>query len=672
MERKLTFEDLKLAVQLQFDEMADTGFLYKTRATKADMWDTYLDSFPPGTNEIYKERREYDCQCCKQFIRVCGNVVAIIDNELVSIWDLNIGGHFQVVADAMSKLVCSYEIRDRFIHYERNLGTDHNVQLLESGDTRTWEHFQYTLPGGFCAQKDGIGSILSEFRSTKDVGKRGLTEITVEALETVLELVGQKSIYRGEEFKASVERFSKLKTIFDKVPAKKRDNFCWDIASRAGGSIRIRNSAIGTLLTDISDGVGLDKAVGSFEVKVAPMNYKRPTALITKGMIDKAQKKVAELGIEGALSRRYAKVDDLTINNVLFADRTAKKAMNAFDELAEESAVHDVQNLSKVEKVPIKTFIEDILPKATAVELMLDNKHMNNLVSLIAPKDPDAKHIFKWGNNFSWAYNGEVTDSIKERVKRAGGDVTGVLRCSLSWHNYDDLDIHVIEPGGNHIFYGSKFNLTTKGTLDVDMNVNSRGSRNAVENITWPTKARMQEGIYKFYVNQYTQRESIDKGFEVELEFEGQVHTFHYNKAVKGNVNVVELEFSKKDGIKILNSLPSIQASKSVWGLNTMKFHKVQMILHSPNHWDGEKTGNKHYFFMLENCLNEEKTRGFFNEFLNEELTEHRKVFEVLGAKMKTEKSDNQLSGLGFSSTVKNSVFCRVRGSFNRTIEIIF
>ena len=96
------------------------------------------------------------------------------------------------------------------------------------------------------------------------------------------------------------------------------------------------------------------------------------------------------------------------------------------------------------------------------------------------------------------------------------------------------------------------------------------------------------------------------------------------------------------------------------------------MIMNSPNHWDGQTTGNKHYFFMLEGCKQEGGARGFYNEFLTDDLRDHRKVFEVLGSKMKTPESDDQLSGVGFSSTQRNHVFCRVAGSFTRTIKITF
>ena len=74
------------------------------------------------------------------------------------------------------------------------------------------------------------------------------------------------------------------------------------------------------------------------------------------------------------------------------------------------------------------------------------------------------------------------------------------------------------------------------------------------------------------------------------------------------------------------------------------------------------KTGNKHYFFMLDGCRNPSDVRGFYNEFLSDDLTKHRKVFEMISGLMKCEPSDSQLSGLGFSSTQRNALSVKCDG----------
>lgn len=674
------FIQFKQALRQKLEAMSSQD-LFRVDVDKDLLWQTYLDSFPEGTNPIINERTEHDCQSCKQFIRSAGGIVLINhEYELVSIWDVEVGGHQQIVADAMAEVVKAQKIRGVLLHPEKHLGADYNHKLLESGETIKYNHFHFVLPEKFVKRGLDMGGIQSKAVSTKDVFKRGLDEISLQAIETVLELIDQNSLYRGEEHKAAIDLFLKRKKEYELLPLPDglHDNYAWAYSVALGAVARIRNTSIGTLMIDLSEGVELDQAVRKFEAMVAPTNYKRPTALITKAMIKKAQDKVEELGFGDSLQRRYAVTEDITVNNVLYADRNTAKSMkpsNVFEELA-DGVPDSVGDFSKVEEVSVETFIGEILPKADSLELMLENKHTNNLMSLIAPINEEAKHMFKWHNNFSWAYNGEVADSMKERVKKAGGNVEGVLRFSIQWNdgddNQNDFDAHCIEPNGNRIHFPVKRQIQrSSGMLDVD--IINPGKNIAVENITWTDKSRMQEGRYELLVHNYSHNGGRT-GFTAEIEYDGKIYSYEYAKELRQGekVLVATLDFSQENGIEFFESLPSTHASKEVWNVATHKFHKVAMVMNSPNHWDDRAVGNKHLFFILEGCKNDGAARGFFNEFLKEDLNEHRKVFEVLGSKMKTEESDSQLSGLGFSSTQRNHVFCKVTGSFNRVIKINF
>lgn len=665
----MDFMKFKGAVAAQFGQMK--GFpLFRTTAPKDLLWDTYLESFPEGTNPIYRERREYDCNCCKQFVRAVGNVVAIVDGHVVSIWDITIDEPaYDTVAKAMAAVVKQYPIDNVFRHTERTAGTEKNFEALtEPGAVRAWNHFFVNIPEAYVVKKTNIGTILGEYRSTFDVMRRGLLEITDEAISTVQELIEQNSLYRGTEHKPAIDAFARLKAAFKKNPT---DEFIW---ASLNNSARIRNTAIGTLLVDLSEGRELDAAVASFETKVAPANYKRPTALVTKAMIDSAKKTIEELGLTSALERRYATIDDITINNVLFADRSVKAQLggDVFDGLATKS--EKPANFDKVEEVTIEQFLAHILPKADTVEVMMDNAHIGNLVSLISPVDPTARGLFKWPNNFSWSYNGEFADSIKERVKAAGGNVTGELCCRLAWDYTDDLDFHMREPTGERIYFGCRRQRSSNGgMLDVDANGVDGIRANPVENIFYEQISKMRPGAYVLKVNNYSRR-SPGVGFEVEIDIKGEVHRFAYDQVLASGktVEVATLRVAKGGVVTVEAALPSTTSQKEVWGIKTNSFQKVSAVMLSPNFWDDRMIGNKHFFFMLDGCLNDGKARGFFNEFLVDELTQHRKVIEMVGSKMKTDHSERQLSGLGFSSTQRNSLLCRVKGSFSRVIKIIF
>lgn len=76
---------------------------------------------------------------------------------------------------------------------------------------------------------------------------------------------------------------------------------------------------------------------------------------------------------------------------------------------------------------------------------------------------------------------------------------TGSLQISLSWTQSADVDLHVVEPGGEEIFFNNRTS-ETDGTLDLDSNRACRIDGINNENVTWGSN-QPPAGAYIVRVN---------------------------------------------------------------------------------------------------------------------------------------------------------------------------
>jgi len=693
------FRKFSALIRSHFDEMSK-GELYVVDISGDELWDAYLAAFPAGTNEIYRTRREFDCSADRNFVKNVGNVVQIDKGSLISVWDAAYGRThgdkeieypFNIVSEKLAELVRSKLIKTVFRTKESTYGVEVARELLADGKVHNWYNFYVKIAAKH--KTDKPEEIRGKLNTEAQVFRRGLEELTPYAVKTVKDLVHDEMFYRSEEHKTKVYEFATLHAKYSKLNSDEARNiFIWENIKENINSYLtgFKNEVIGSLVVDLSNGIDIETAVKKFESKVAPANYKRSKSLITPAMIRDAMKTINELGLGSALERRHARISDVGINDVLFVDNSVRGAMKGgIEGLLMSSAVTKTPDLKNPVEINIKDFLETVVPNAKSIEVAVKNSHSSNFVSLTAPIHDEVERLFKWDNNFAWSYDGNVTDSdLRQKVSAAGGRVDGVLRFSHTW-NYDGnnqslMDLHVFMPGCEHTYptritngeeihdnYGggrrrvgwnNRQDVTSGGIQDVDF-VKPPGKAVPVENITFPDINRMPEGKYVFKIHNWQFRNVTTSGFKAEIEFGGQIFTYEYPKALKNKQWITLAEVMLKNGVfTIEHKLDSKAVSQEKWGVKTETLVPVDSIVLSPNHWEGKEIGNKHWFFILKDCLNPEPVRGIYNEFLSQKLDKHRKVFEILGDKTKAEPVNDQLSGIGFSSTKRDSLTAVVRG----------
>lgn len=121
---------------------------------------------------------------------------------------------------------------------------------------------------------------------------------------------------------------------------------------------------------------------------------------------------------------------------------------------------------------------------------------------------------------------GAVDGSISPVSSASFGTVsagTGEVQVSVSWDKESDVDLHLVEPGGEVIFFG---NLMSElgGELDLDSNAGCRIDGVKNENITYPDSLP-PIGTYEVRVVYFSACDQGDTNFVVTVNNQGDVTT---------------------------------------------------------------------------------------------------------------------------------------------------
>lgn len=100
----------------------------------------------------------------------------------------------------------------------------------------------------------------------------------------------------------------------------------------------------------------------------------------------------------------------------------------------------------------------------------------------------------------------------------------GDVKVTLSFDRLHDLDLHVVEPRGDQIFYRTP-GSTTGGQLDLDSGANCEPTPYNSENVFWPPGGA-PSGTYRVSVQNYQQCSPGEIKFTVRIAYDDVVRTY--------------------------------------------------------------------------------------------------------------------------------------------------
>ena len=196
----MEFQPFAQAVTNQVNRMLSLGTTLVIGDLNPDaIYDLYLQSFPVGTNLMFREHTEHDCNTCKSFIRKLGGALTVIDGKIESIWDIDIGvvdPNYIIVANALAAVVKNATPKNVLRLELPHVGMPHNFDTLTG---QKYNHFNAVVPDMYCQPEMHL------VQNHRIALENSLT-IPEAAIELVIELAGSNSLYRGSEKLPMLER----------------------------------------------------------------------------------------------------------------------------------------------------------------------------------------------------------------------------------------------------------------------------------------------------------------------------------------------------------------------------------------------------------------------------------------------------------------------------------
>lgn len=383
-----------------FLKRVEARFAENVRGGDEPLFMTAADHLPP--NHLFSlylcalpvdRAQHHNCQACRKFINTFGGLVTISDDGKThsAMW------HEDDAPDELKESVAAVRhsverlaVTGVFKASERVCGTP---------VTKEWHHLALSLPAKMLVNSTVKTAFQQSAEKSEDFKTvlKALSEFTIPMLEQAVKLLKTDSLYRSEKVLGQAEWLLNLQNARGGRGGNKSTNVIWKaIATAPAGFCHPRASMIGTLLEDIAAGMNFDLIAKRFAAKMHPLQYQRPTAPPSDGVIAQAEVIFQKLNAAGSLARRYCRLDE--VKKVWSPSPKKEEASKdgLFGHLKSKSSTKDVADIQMpAVKITWDKFRRTVLPEAETIELFVPHQP-DNYGALVTAVNPDAPPILQW------------------------------------------------------------------------------------------------------------------------------------------------------------------------------------------------------------------------------------------------------------------------------------
>ncbi len=358
-----------------------------------DLYSRFLDALPED------QRQFHNCHACRQFVNTYGSLVTIDEHGVThsALWNSN---------DAPEMYQHPISVMIQWIEHASVTGVFYSPKTMWGTPvTGIWTHLAVAPAYVFASPAKTADQAMAEKHEDFLMLSRALGRYRLNDVATAVNLLKTDSLYRSEKVLGVAEWLLDLQSRLGKTKHHgHRQSLIWRaVASAPVGYCHVQSSMIGTLLDDLSTGMEFATVARRFTEKMHPLQYQRPQAAPSAGNIAQAEKLVEQLGIERALHRRFARLEEI--------QTIWRPAMMKTDHHGVFGHLQSKQKASTLVAVAggnitWTKFRRDVLPNALEIKFYVPYGR-NNYCALVTAVDPDAPLIFQWDNPVSWyVYNG--------------------------------------------------------------------------------------------------------------------------------------------------------------------------------------------------------------------------------------------------------------------------